>query len=638
MSTSPPLPQPMPHFILQVGQKRIKEEEREPPKKTARRSSKSPSISPRGHSGSSGGGGGGGNTGGPSSTTATGNKLPSSSSTSTSKLGGESSRSATKAQSATIHESGRPKPASSWGKRDSIDKGAPSMGSSSISGGSGGPGPEFVLNAPSSMEPTATQLLMLLVQRDLLKVPFSKQRLDVKQLSVMCPGKEESTLIDIETENSSSSTADSQVKPTANSSSASMSSTQDQKKLTGLLSLLHLEPSSNRPGGINIMPQFSSNDSLSCESSLSESILLNPPPSFTPPVPSNTNNIVDLTGTNGTTSDGASDTATNSITATVTTPVHSRSKLHLRKPHTLARTDLTRARTQHHQPSYLVKSHSASNSPYPRKVILEDHNPASLASSIDKDNLKRSIAAMLRSADVSMDSSSLQFGGSEGRPFSSSCNQLGLLRVGSSSDDSVISLLKQLSDIVCRYYNEQLSKAQQVSSNSNTSGFLTDMGSENLDASSVSSSKSGLGTGSTVSSKTSSDLMCPQEGDQQLASQALDLLETLVTYSKTVREHILMQPPEFNIDSGSRPSSALNVHAEGSSEYLSESSEEKSRRHAVHFSPTTFNLMRVSGRLGALKWEAMAESTPPKEKPAKKVKHNITNLPSVWLNKCTSYM
>ena len=99
-----------------------------------------------------------------------------------------------------------------------------------------GSGPEFVMNAPSSMEPTTAQPLMLLVQRDMLRVPFSEQRLDVKQLSVMCPGEEESTLIDCETESISSLTADSQVKP-ADSSSAS-SSTQDQKKLTGLLSLL----------------------------------------------------------------------------------------------------------------------------------------------------------------------------------------------------------------------------------------------------------------------------------------------------------------------------------------------------------------------------------------------------------------
>ena len=572
---------------MQVGQKRVKEEEREPPKKTPRRSSKSPSISPGSHSSGA--------------AAASGSKLPT---TTSSSKPGESSRKSTKTRSTNIHEPGGQK-LSSRGKNSKV----------STENGS-----EFVLNAPSNMEPTAAQLLMLLVQRDLLKIPFSDQHLDVKQLSVMCPGEDDSGLIDSETENSSSST-DSQVKPADSSSASSL--TQDQKKLTGLLSLLHLEPASNRPG-VNLMPQFSSGDSSasqSSEDSLSESILTSqiPSPPVAHPGPSNAG----LAGPSSTPNDVNGISTTTTMT---TTPVR-KSKLHLPKPkpHTLARTDLTRARTQHRQPSDLVKSHSASNSPYPRKVILEDHNPASLASSIDKDNLERSIAAMLRSADVSMEGSSLQFS-SEARPFSSisaSCNQLSL-GLGSSSTNSVISLLKQLSDIVCQYYDDQLSKAQ--ASNSNMSGFLVDMGSEHLDTSSLSSPKSSLGTSSTISSKTSSDLTCPLEGDQQLASQALDLLETLATYSKTVREHILMQPPEFNIDS-SRPSSALDVHADSSGEYLSESSNEKVR-DTTHLSPMTLNLMKVSGRLGALQREAVAESSPPRE----------ISQPSQMVNTCTEFL
>ena len=587
---------------MQVGQKRMKEEESKPPKKAARRSSKSPSISPGSLSGGTGG---------------TSSKLPSSSNV---KKSGESSKrdTTTKHRSTSTHESGGPKQ-TSQGKRGSRDERTSSMSSM------GSSGPEFVLNAPSSMEPTTVQLLMLLVQRDLLKIPFSKQRLDVKQLSVMCPGEEESSLFDDEADNTCSSSnlsAESQVKPSPSASS----SAQDQKELTGLLSLLHLEPARNRPG-INLMPQFSSGDSSasqsSAESSLSESMLTSqipPPLSLAPPGPSGSNSM----GVAGPSSSPSDINSSTTATATVTTPVRSRSKLHLSKPHTLARTDLARARTQHHQPSDLVKSRSASNSPYPRKVILEDHNPASLASSIDKDSLKRSIAAMLRSADMSMDASSLQFSGSEARSFSSisaSCSQLGLGMRGSSSDTSVVSLLKQLGDIVCQYYDEQLSKAQ-ASANSNISGFLTDMGSENLllDISSVSSPKSSIGASSSVSSKTSSDLTCPLEGDQQLASQALDLLETLITYSKTVREHILMQPPEFNIDGSSRPLSALDVHAESSGEYLSQSSEEK-LKYTANFSPTTLNLMKVSGRLGTLQHEAMADSSSPREesKPSQKV-------------------
>ena len=601
---------------MQVGQKRMKEEESKPPKKAARKSSKSLSISPGSHSGGTGG---------------TSSKLPSSSNV---KKPGESSKRDTN-RSTSTHESGGLKPTSRAKRRGSRDERASSKSSM------GSSDPEFFLNAPSSMEPTTAQLLMLLVQRDLLKIPFSEQRLDVKQLSVMCPGEEESacSFFDDETENTCSSSnlsaAESQAKPTATATASS--SAQDQKKLTGLLSLLHLEPASNRPG-VNLMPQFSSGDSSvsqsSAESSLSESMLTSqipPPLSLAPPGPSGSSSM-DIVGSSTSPSD-VNGTITTTTTVT-TTPVRSRSKLHLSKPHTLARTDLTRARTQQHQPSDLVKSQSTSSSPYPRKVVLEDHNPASLASSIDKDSLKQSIAAMLRSADVSMDASSLQFGGSEARSFSSisaSCSQLGLGLRGSSSDTSVISLLKQLGNIVCQYYDEQLNKAQ-ASSNSNMSGFVTDMGSESLllDASSVSSPKSSIGASSSVSSKTSSDLTCPLEGDQQLASQALDLLETLTTYSKTAREHILMQPPEFNIDSNSRPSSALDVHTESSGEYLSQSSEEKFKSTA-NFSPTTLNLMKVSGRLGALQHEAMADSSSPREEPKPSQKVRGYDISKEWI-------
>ena len=59
-------------------------------------------------------------------------------------------------------------------------------------------------------------------------------------------------------------------------------------------------------------------------------------------------------------------------------------------------------------------------------------------------------------------------------------------------------------------------------------------------------------------SKCSTDLASPLAGDQQLVTQALEILDTLTTYSKRVREQILLKPPEFVIDS--RPSSSLDVH------------------------------------------------------------------------------
>ena len=77
-----------------------------------------------------------------------------------------------------------------------------------------------------------------------------------------------------------------------------------------------------------------------------------------------------------------------------------------------------------------------------------------------------------------------------------------------------------------------------------------------MDSSSIASPKSSVG--STISSKTSSELTSPPKADQDLASQALELLEILVTYSKAVREQILMQPPQFLIDC--RSSSAMGFN------------------------------------------------------------------------------
>jgi hypothetical protein len=100
----------------------------------------------------------------------------------------------------------------------------------------------------------------------------------------------------------------------------------------------------------------------------------------------------------------------------------------------------------------------------------------------------------------------------------------------------------------------------------------------------------------------------------------------LQVLDRFAREHILVQPPEFNIDGSSRPSSALDVHAESSGEYLSQSSEEK-LMSTTNVSLTTFNLMKLSDRLGALHHEATAESSSPREesKPPQKVRaFNIT--------------
>lgn len=505
---------------VQVGQKRgavaVKEEQREAPRKTTRRSSKSPSISP------------GSCSGGPAAH---------------SSRHGDSMRSA-KGPSLSSHESERPR--------------RQEKGTSSRRLTTSERYPRFVLEVPKR-EPTGAQLLMMLVQCDLLKIPSFQRPMDLSQDSISS-----------DSQGSQSST---------DSLPRSVDSTHHQK-LTGLLSLLHLETASRSSSS---MPHFSSGESAASQSSEEHSSSMSE--SSIPPV-------LCLNGPG---------------TPTATATPARRSKLHLTKPHTLARTDFTRARTQQHQPSVLVKSLSASNSPYRDWGACEGHNQSSLVSSINKKSLEGSIAALLRSADTSMETSSIRFG-SDIRPFSS-------LSVGSfqpgGSHDSIISLLKQIGDIICQYYNEQLSKAQ--ASSSNISGILTDFGSEHLDSSCVSSPKSSIGTGSTVSSKTSSDLTSPLEGDQQLATQALEILETLVTYSKPVREQILMQPPEFHIDS--RPSSALDINNGSAGEFLSHLLGEKIQVSSTHLSPTTQNLIKASSRLGTLQTEAMTESSPARDGP-----------------------
>ena len=447
--------------------------------------------------------------------------------------------------------------------------------------------PHWILDFPKK-EPTGAQLLMLLVQRDLLKIPSFSQPFDLTQDNVYP-----------DSQGNSQSSMDSQSTETT-----ATAQHPQQHKLTGLLSLLHLETGSSRSAS-TLMPHYSSGESSASQSSSSEehSLLM-------------------------------SESATNQIpvgcpagtpSATATTPAR-RTKLQLAKPHTLARTDLTRVRTPQHLPSELVKSHSASNTPYRmgiRDGRFEDRNSSTLVNSINKNNLERSIAAMLRSADnsISPSSSSLSipFGGDVNHPFSSSLYLSDSCAHVSESAISVVGLLKQISDIIYQYYNEQQSKAQ--ASSTNTSGFLIDFSSEShLDASSISSPKSS--TGSTISSKTSSDLISPIEGDQQLASQALDLLETLAAYSKVVREQILLRPPEFHIPD-SRPSSALDVYPMGEGGERGSlgggGDVEKISMSTTHSSPTVQHLMKVSDCLNSLQSEAVQELSPLREDASKLV-------------------
>ena len=462
--------------------------------------------------------------------------------------------------------------------------------------------PPWRLNVPP-IEPTGAQLLMLLVQRDLLKVPTFPRPFDLSQDYFDNEGNDQ---------------------PSTDSPSSKSTDSEQPQKLTGLLSLLQLDTSGSRTTS-STMPQFSSSELTSSSDSQSseEHSIMSATESLMDqaPGPSSLDSPValNLPGTPTTTSMATA-------TTTTTTPAR-RSKLQLAKAHTLARTDLTRARTQHHQTSDLVKSHSVSNSPScfgGGGKWFEEVTTSSLHTSINRGDLEKSIAALLRSADPSTETptlSSLQFSSDiVTNPFSSlsaSCTQLD----DTSSSCSVVGLLKQLVDVVCQYFNDQQSKAQAAAS-SNTSHYVL-IDSDHLDSSSISSPKSSIGTSSTISSKTSSDLTSPLEADQQLASQALEFIETLATYSKRVRQQLLVKPPEFFIPD-SRPSSSLGVHLDATNESTSTNdSVEKVAMYTTHASPTTQHLMKVSGRLGELRpGEAGAESSPTvarEEAPSEKV-------------------
>ena len=459
------------------------------------------------------------------------------------------------------------------------------------------------LNIPP-MEPTGAQLLMLLVQRDLLKIPTFPRPFDLSQDYFDDEGNDQ---------------------PSTDSPSSKSADSEQPQKLTGLLSLLQLDTSGSRATS-STMPQFSSSELTSSSDSQSseEHSIMSATESLMDqaPGPSGLDSPValNLPGT---------PTTTSMATATTATTPARRSKLQLAKAHTLARTDLTRARTQHHQTSDLVKSHSVSNSPScfgggGGGKWFEEVTTSSLHTSINRGDLEKSIAALLRSADPSTEMStlsSLQFSSDiVANPFSSlsaSCTQLD----DTSSSCSVVGLLKQLVDVVCQYFNDQQSKAQAAAS-SNTSHYVL-IDSDHLDSSSISSPKSSIGTSSTISSKTSSDLTSPLEADQQLASQALEFIETLATYSKRVRQQLLVKPPEFFIPD-SRPSSSLGVHSDPTNESTSTNdSVEKVAMYTTHASPTTQHLMKVSGRLSELRpGEAGAESSPTvarEEPPSEKV-------------------
>ena len=342
--------------------------------------------------------------------------------------------------------------------------------------------PPVVLKVPNK-ELDGAQLLMLLIQYDLLKVPEFVSR-------------------DLSSDEEQSAT---EQQPDDLDDEPSESST----KLTGLLSLLNLRQQSQ--DSFTVFPNIlttpiSADESGNLQDSFTSYKVLNPKRGNAPH-----------------------------------TPVR---KLNIRppKPHTCGRTDVSKSRSRQ-AVAGPMKALSASNTPVLSHSLLGEDVNASLAGSIDRSELEKNIASFLRCADSSKFS---RMGSSI-----SSLSPISFSAVTRSPDPSTL-LLHQIGDIIVQYHSDQLAKAK--ASTLNASGLL-DVG-EIVDSSSITSPKSSVG--STISSKTSSELTSPPKADQDLASQALELLEILVTYSKAVREQILMQPPKFSMDS--RSSSAMGFN------------------------------------------------------------------------------
>lgn len=338
-----------------------------------------------------------------------------------------------------------------------------------------------------------------------------------------------------------------------------------RKKITGLLSLLRLDsnplsfakhstpaPTRNSDAAsssssISIFPQLSS--SSSCMSSSSLEVLTPPCKRTTPSRPS-------------------------------------RLSLSKSKPHALARTNLVQSRTRHNSgllSAPTTRSLSAANTPQRSGGFLTEHTTSTLFSSFSTRDLHDNIANLLASSELS------RFVPWRREmllvpPYSSITNNKGI----DNGYTSVIRILNQVSDLVTRYCSDQMSKISLESSD-NT----------NSDTSSLMSPKSSSSTSSKFSS--SDSLLSPLIGDQKLVTQALETLNILATYSREVREQILLQPPEFaidnlSVDSRQNPSS-LNSSLEGGSGEGERTASGDSGRKTMTATSNMSSLVGVSHRL-----------------------------------------
>ncbi len=373
----------------------------------------------------------------------------------------------------------------------------------------------IVLDLPNP-QLNGTELLMLLVQRDLLKIPTFPP--------------EEAGEDGEEREEEVATTDTSPNQPSTNLRSLV------KERLPGLLSLLHV-PS-----------QISLSSTATATTRIFPSVL-------TTPVSSSRAEL-SISGSSQNTSGGSlrpMPPLDSSIETTPKTPISRRSRLLPLKPHTCARSDISRARNRQLVPPRGGRSLSAANTPI--HDSLEQSLAGSLASSINMGGLEDGIASLLRSTDSSKVSVMFR------RPKMASLTGVWStpLRVKHCrGEDSSLTLLPHIGNIITRYYSEQLAKARaSYASGMVVTEHTSDLG-DTLEGSSVlQSPKPSLSACSTTSSRFSQDFS-PLLADQELASQALGILETLVRYSRTVREQLVTKPLEFDIDS--RPSPADDPH------------------------------------------------------------------------------
>ena len=231
------------------------------------------------------------------------------------------------------------------------------------------------------------------------------------------------------------------------------------------------------------------------------------------------------------------------------------------KPHTLARTNLAQGRIRHSSGllmSSRMKSNSATNSPIRAPPLLLRHqhsSSGSLISSISAQSLHSSMSELLAASEISQFAfQSLHY------PSTRMCKR-DREKVGrhcSKGHQNLNRILLYVGMLIVNYHREQIQEIRSLQNSAFTSS-CSEGGSECLDASLIISpmSSSKASSFSELSSSSSSSFT-PMAGNQQLLTSSLNTLEVLVIYSKEVREQILLEPPEFMIDS--RPSSSLGMH------------------------------------------------------------------------------